>query len=199
MSEQTIKDLKKEIYLLMHKAQEMLELAEEGFMKNKLTSLDHANELAREIHAKEDALTAALAKMASTNSEARKLLSVPVLIENIANSIKRIDEGTRVRIKEGMLFSDKAINDTGKLFAKTKDVLKKSAEVAVTGAKAAAESVCAESDSVERMSEDFATAHEDRLVTGECSPRSSSTYLNMLYAFEEMGSHIKDAVTKLTC
>jgi len=49
------------------------------------------------------------------------------------------------------------------------------------------------------MSEDFATAHEDRLVTGECSPKSSSTYLNILYAFEEMGSNIKNVVTKLIC
>ena len=66
MPEQTIKDLKKEIYLLMHKTQEMLELTEDGFMKNKLASLDQADELAKEIHTREDALTATLAKMAST-------------------------------------------------------------------------------------------------------------------------------------
>ena len=71
MAEQTIKDVKKEIYLVMHKAQEMLELTEDGFMKNKMASLDEADELAKEIHEKEDLLTATLAKMASTNEEAR--------------------------------------------------------------------------------------------------------------------------------
>jgi Na+/phosphate symporter len=198
MSEQTIKDLKKEIYLLMHKAQEMLELAEDGFMKNKLASLDRADELMKEIHTREDVLTSTLAKMASKNSEARMILSVPSHIEKIAANIKRITESNRARIKEGMLFSDKAINETGKLFAWTRDVLKKSAEAAVTGVQATVESAMADADAMERMANNFATAHEDRLVTGECSPKSSSTYLCILYAFEDLGAHVKNAVTKLS-
>jgi phosphate:Na+ symporter len=198
MPEQTVKDIKKEIYLIMHKAQEMLELTEDGFTKNKVSALDQADELAKEIHTKEDLLTGTLAKMASANNEARALLTVPSHIEKIATSIKRITENSRVRIKEGMLFSDKAILETGKLFTKTKDVLKKAGEAAVTGAQATVESAIAESDTVERMANDFATAHEDRLVTGECSPKSSSTYLCILYAFEDMGAHIKDAVKRLS-
>ncbi|HSQ78575.1 MAG TPA: hypothetical protein VLN91_06750 [Nitrospirota bacterium] len=197
MPELTVKDLKKDIYLIMHKAQEMLELTEDGFTKNKLSALDEADEISKEIHTKEDVLTAALAKMASANSEARALLTVPSHIEKIATSIKRITENTRSRIKEGMLFSDKAILETGKLFTKTKDVLKKAGEAAVTGAKATVDSALEESDAVERMANEFATSHEERLVTGECSPKSSSTYLCILYAFEDMGAHIKDATKRL--
>jgi Na+/phosphate symporter len=198
MPEQTVKDLKKEIYLLMHKAQEMLELTEDGFMKNKLASLDQADELAKEIHAKEDVLTATLAKMASSDTEARALLTVPSHIEKAATSIKRITENSRVRIKEGMLFSDKAIDETGKLFTKTRDVLKKSGEAAVTGARSALETSRTDADAMERMSNEFSTAHEDRLVTGECSPKASSTYLCILYAFEDMGGHIKNAIKRFS-
>jgi Na+/phosphate symporter len=198
MPEQTIKDLKKEVYLLMHKTQEMLELAEDGFMKNKLASLDEADELVKEIHTREDVLTATLAKMASTNSDARMLLSVPSHIEKIAISITRITESNRTRIKEGLLFSDKAINETGKLFAWTTNVLKKAAEAAVTGVQTAIETTMADADAMERMANNFATAHEDRLVTGECSPKSSSTYLCILYAFEDMGAHVKNVVSKLS-
>lgn len=198
MPEQTIKDLKKEIYLLMHKSQEMLELAEEGFMKNKLTSLDQADEIDREMHSREDILTATLAKMSATNAEARMILSVPSHIEKIASSIKRITDSSRSRIREGMLFSDKAINETGKLFAWTRDVLKKSAEAAVTGSRSVVDTTIADADAMERMANSFATAHEDRLVTGECSPKSSSTYLCILYAFDEIGAHVKNAVTKLS-
>ena len=197
MAEPTIKDAKKEIYLVMHKAQSMLELTEDGFMKNKIASLDQAEELANEIHAKEDALTALLAKMAASNSDARVILPVPAHIEKIATAIKRIGESSRSRIKEGMLFSDKALLETGKLFTKSKDILKKSGEAAVTSSQATLDSVIAESDSLERMANDYATAHEERLVTGECSPKSSSTYLCILYAFEDMGAHIKNTVRKL--
>ncbi|OGW37590.1 MAG: hypothetical protein A2010_11225 [Nitrospirae bacterium GWD2_57_9] len=197
MSEQTMKDVKKEIYLIMHKALEMVELTEDGFTKNKLSSLDQADELSREIHTKEDALTAALSKLASTNSEARAILAVPSHIEKVATCIKRITENSRARIKEGMLFSDKAILETGKLFTKTKEVLKKAGEAAVTGSKTTIQTVVTESDTIERMANEFATAHEDRLVTGECSPKASSTYLCILYAFEDMGAHTKDAIKRL--
>ncbi len=197
MSEQTVKDVKKDIYLIMHKTLEMLELTEDGFTKSKISALDQADELAKEIHAKEDLLTATLARMAAANSEARTLLTVPSHVEKIATSIKRITENSRARIKEGMLFSDKAILETGKLFNKTKEVLKKAGEAVVTGAKASVTGAVADSDTVERMANEFATAHEERLVTGECSPKSSSTYLCILYAFEDMGAHVKDAVTKL--
>ncbi len=197
MAEQTIKDIKKEIYLIMHKAQEMLELTEDGFMKNKVTPLDEAEELAEEIHTKEDTLTAALARMASTNGEARTILGVPAHIEKIATSIKRINDNSRSRIKEGLLFSDKAILETGKLFTKSKEILKKSGEAAVTGAPTTLSAVLADSDTLERMANDFATAHEERLVTGECAPKSSSTYLCILYAFEDMGAHIKNTIKKL--
>ena len=142
MAEQTIKDVKKDIYLIMHKALEMVELTEDGFTKSKLSALDQADELAKEIHAKEDALTSPLAKLASANSEARAILTVPSHVEKIATSIKRITENSRARIKEGMLFSDKAILETGKLFTKTKEVLKKAGEAAVTGAPATIETRC---------------------------------------------------------
>ena len=198
MPEQNIKDLKKEIYLAMHKAEEMLELTEDGFMRSKLTSLDQADELAREIQAKEDALTAMLAKMASQSSEARALLTVPSHIEKIATSITRMTDSSRVRLKEGMLFSDKAIQETGKLFTKAKEVLKKSSDAAVTGSPVTIESVLKDSDAMEHMADEYATAHEERLVTGECSPRSSSTYLCILYAFDDMGAHLKEAVKRLS-
>ena len=198
MPEQTIKDVKKEIYLIMHKALEMVELTEDGFTKNKISALDEADDLAKEIHAKEDLLTEMLAKMASTNTEARALLTVPSHIEKIATSIKRITENSRARIKEGMLFSDRAILETGKLFTKAKEVIKKAGEAAVTGSKSTIENTLQEIDAIERMANDFATAHEERLVTGECSPKSSSTYLCILYAFEDMGAHIKDATKKLS-
>jgi Na+/phosphate symporter len=197
MQEHTIKDVKKEIYLIMHKALEMVELTEDGFTRSRLSALDQADELAKEIHKKEDNLTATLAKMAAANSEARAILTVPSHIEKIATSIKRITENSRARIKEGMLFSDKAILETGKLFTSTKEVLKKASEAAVTGAKAAIESTIVESGTIERMANDFATAHEERLVTGECSPKSSSTYLCILYAFEDMSSHTKNAIKRL--
>jgi len=86
---------------------------------------DQAHERADEIHIKEDALIASLAKIASAISEARSLLSVPSHIENIAINIMRVVEGTRIRIKGGLLFSDRAILETQKLFTTAKHALKK--------------------------------------------------------------------------
>lgn len=192
-----IKEIKKELYLMLHKSREMLELTEDAFAKNRVSPLDQAEELSREIHSKEDALTEKLARLASSAPEARAIVSVPGHIEKIATIIKRVQDNIRIRIKEGMLFSDKAILETGAMFAKTKDVLKKSGDVVVTGARTGAEEIIAECDAIERMASDFTTAHENRIVSGEASPKSSTVYLCILYAFEDMAGHIKDAIRKI--
>ncbi|MDA8100155.1 MAG: hypothetical protein M0042_11050 [Nitrospiraceae bacterium] len=196
MSEQALKDVKKDIYLLMHKVEEMLELTEDAFTKNKSAALDQAAEIAREIKKREDLLTEKLAKAASAGGEARDILSVPSHIEKSAASIERIMDNMRVKIKEGMLFSDKAIQETGKMITKGKEVLKKSSEALVTGSSQSLSTMKQECDTMIKMSADFATAHEDRLVTGECSPKASSTYLCILYAFEDLASHTKDVLKK---
>jgi Na+/phosphate symporter len=198
MPDQAMKDIKKELYLLMHKAEQMLELTEDAFMKNKIGSLDEAESLATEIRSQEDALTEKLAKLAQSDITARAILSVPVHIEKIAVSIERIVSNVRVKIKEGLLFSDKAIQETSRLLLKGKELLKKTGESIVTASPASMETVRADSEAMIRMSNGFATSHEDRLVAGECSPKASSNYLCMLYAFEDMASHAKDAVSKLS-
>jgi Na+/phosphate symporter len=198
MAEQTVKDLKKELYLLMHKMQEMLDLAEDGFTKNKLSTLAEADELAKEIHAKEDSLIAALAERAAIDNEARSLLAIPSLIANTTSSINRIVEGCRTRAKDGLLFSDKAVSEAKKLFGTSKNALKHAGEATVTGAKASIDTALLESAALMRMSNEFATAHEERLVAGICKVSCSSTYLRMLYAFEDIGAHMKDAVKRLS-
>ncbi len=198
MSDQALKDIKKDIYLMIHKAGEMLELTEDAFAKSRLSALDEAKEISREIKTKEDVLTEKLAKAATTNSEARAILSVPVHIEKIAVSVERIMDNIRLKIQEGILFSDKAIQESGRMIAKGKEVLKKAGEALVTGSTTAAETVKTESDAMIKMATDYATAHEERLVTGECSPKASSTYLCMLYAFEDLAAHTRDVLRKTT-
>ena len=196
MPEQTVKDLKKELYLMMHKAQEMLELAEDAFAKNKVSALDQAAELAggnppegRCPHrgALENGGQKRRSQAARGSSGAHR---------KIATSIERIVDGVRLKIKEGLLFSDKAILETGTMIVKAKDVLKKAGETMVTGTAAAVDAIRNESDAIINMADSFATTHEERLVSGECSPKSSSTYLCILYAFEDLASHTKDAVKK---
>ena len=198
MPGEAVKEVKKELYLMLNKSREMLELAEDAFAKNKISALDQADELSREIHSKEDALTERLAKLASAHPEARSIISAPAHVEKIATIIKRVSDNIRLRIKDGMLFSDKAIHETESMFTKTKDVLKRTGEVVITSGKKGVDEIIAESDAIERMASEFTTAHENRIITGEASPKSSTVYLCILYAFEDMAGHIKDIVSKIS-
>lgn len=198
MSDQAIKDLKKDIYLMLHKSLEMLELAEDAFVKNKISALDQAEELAKEIQVKEDHLTEALSRISSSNTDARVILGVPAHIEKVAYNLRRLTDGIRTKISDALLFSDKAIQEAGSLFTKSKDILKKAGDASVTSGASVSEAVIREADEVVRLADTFATSHEDRLVTGECSPKASSTYLCILYSFEDVVSHAKEVVKKLT-
>jgi Na+/phosphate symporter len=197
MSDKDVKELRKEIYLLMHNIREMLEFTQDGFLKNRLSSLNQADDLSREIRVKAETLTAAIAKSASTDDQARSLLTISFHLDELRTSIGRIVENSRVRIREGLLFSDKAISEASSLFVKTDGILKNTADSAVTGSPAAVTNALEESESLERMTSAFATAHEQRLITGECQPRASSIYLSILYAFEDLRAHLKNAARKL--
>jgi len=197
MSGDALKEIRKELYLMLNKSREMLDLTEDAFTKNRIAQIDQAEEISREIHSKEDALTEKLAKLASTMPEARAIVSVPAHIEKIATTIKRIQDNVRARIKDGMLFSDKAIQETGLMFLKAKELLKKAGEAMVAGTKKQADEIISESDALERLVSEFTTAHENRIVSGESTPKSSTVYLCILYAFEDMAGHVKNAVRKI--
>ena len=197
MSDPTVKDIKKDLFLMMHKAEQMLELAEDAFMKNKVASLDQAAEILREIQKKEDALTESLAKLSPSNAEARAILAVPAHMEKIGTSVERILNTIHTKIKEGLLFSDRAIQETAQLLTKSKEVLKKAGDAMVTGNAASSDQIRKESDVIIDMANKFSTSHEERLVAGECSPKTSSAYLCMLYAFDDIASHTKDALKKM--
>lgn len=197
MAEQTLKEAKKDLLQMTHTLGEMLALSEEGFIKNKTAPLAKAKELSRDIHEKEDALTAALAKIAPASPEARKIISAPSHFEKIGTSLERIIENFSVKISEGLLFSDKAIQEAHSLVGEAGAMLKKAGEALVTGNEAAVKSAVAASEEIIKKANSFATAHEDRLVTGECSPKSSSTYLCILYAFEDLAAHTREAIKKL--
>ncbi len=198
MAEQSLKDIKNDLYLTLHKVRELVDLAEDAFSKNKLSSLNQTDELVQEIQSKEVQIIASLANMAPTNEEARSLLSVPSHIKSVSSSTMRIIENIRKRIKGGVLFTDKAILETQKLFASVQNALKKCGDAMVTGEKSAIESVLAESEAIGRMTIEFSTAHEERLVNAKCCSLASSTYLDMLHAFEDVGMHIKNAMRKLS-
>jgi phosphate:Na+ symporter len=197
MTDQPLKDIKKDLYLMLKKAEQMLELSEDAFVKGRASALDRADELAGEIKVKEDRLTETLAKLAASSSEARGILAVPSHIEKIAISLMRLNDSIRAKIKDSLLFSDKAVKETGTLLAKSREVLKRAGEVAVSGSASLSETVKSEADAIISMSEGCATSHEDRLVTGECSPKSSSTYLCLLYSLEDVAAQAKEAVVKL--
>ncbi len=197
MSGDALKEIRKDLYLMLNKSREMLDLTEDAFTKNRIAQIDQAEELAGEIQSKEDLLTEKLAKLSSTMPEARAMISVPAHVEKIAATIKRVQDNVRSRIKDGMLFSDKAIQETGIMFVKAKELLKKAGEAMVAGTRKQAEDIIAESDALERLVSEFTTAHENRIVSGESTPKSSTVYLCILYAFEDMAGHVKNAVRKI--
>jgi Na+/phosphate symporter len=50
---------------------------------------------------------------------------------------------------------------------------------------------------VEKLAEEYATLHEDRLITGECMPEASSIFLKMLDAIKDIAWNAKEIAVKL--
>lgn len=160
----TIKELISNLYDVTHRASEGVEFLQEGLICNSLKPLDRVEKITSELHSAEKVLTEALLAEAKTDTNAVVYVTVPTHIGRIGSLMERIALALNNRIKEDILFSDKAIAELNFLLEKTKDVLYNTADI-ILARNAIIGGYIKESEiSIARSAKDFATLHEERLI-----------------------------------
>ena len=115
------------------------------------------------------------------------------MLENIDKLSKLIDK----KIRENILFSDKAVNETIFLLQRLIEILRPTADIILARNTFLRMYILESQVSVEKMATDYATLHEDQLITGDCTPAASSLYLKMLDAIKNIAWYTKEIAIKL--
>ena len=135
---------------------------------------------------------------AKGNPDLRVYIIVPGHIERIGHSIGNIIRCTRVKIREGISFSDRAVSEITFLMERLQEVLKNVGDIILARnviiRKYVEESVA----EIGRSADAFETTHGERLIEGSCTPEAAPLFLDILDAIKVIAWHSKEIAEKLT-
>ncbi|MDR4507143.1 MAG: hypothetical protein MRJ65_02705 [Candidatus Brocadiaceae bacterium] len=198
-----VKSVLERIGSMCSRVESVLNLCMLGFVKNKIEFVDEADTISQSVHKEENELINILSAMA-TGPEAdtaliKSLMAVVGHIELATDMLDIVLKHVRAKASEKILFSDKGKNEVRLIFKETLDVLKTAEDVILTKNEVLRKHISEKYESISRTASMFSEEHEDRLVKGLCSPKSSSLYLSIVDSQLKVVLHIKQAVDRLFC
>lgn len=116
---------------------------------------------------------------------------------SLTSGLAQLSLAVQNKIREGLLFSDKAVAEIRELFEGTEELLGHFQDLLVTHNSVLRQYIVGKTLEFEEKMRHFATEHEERLIKGICLPRSSTVYLGLLDAFKEILWGLKKAATQI--
>lgn len=131
----------------------------------------------------------------------RLVVRFPSRIERIGTMFDTILNSLRIKIKDGIPFSDKAQAELEAMFTVVSDLLVNLRDCVVVTNRVLLEHITSRCAKLSQMVEDARFAHWDRLEAGYCSPQASSIYLCILDSVKSINqyvSNMKDGLTEIS-
>jgi Na+/phosphate symporter len=181
---------------------EMLRLVHEAFGHLDALPIDQASRIGHLIHKRERGLVDRLvgrhgAGRSHGHFADEEVVFVAMHLERIAENVERLASATSKMVREGTLFTDRAIGEMSGLLQSMIEVLEGVRDAVRTGNGVLMRFVLDAGRSCEVHANEYALFHEKRLVEGVCQPRASSVYLGMLDDIKGIEWHARQVAQKL--
>lgn len=118
-----------------------------------------------------------------------RLHSIYTHLQIIAETTCRLEEILHKQIKEGVLFSDKAVSQVSHLFDQQTEILSNLADIMRNGGREIYHNILDECKKLGRACLLFATEHETRLVEGLCFPQAAPLFIAILDQVQTIVHH----------
>ena len=179
------------------KVYEILELVEDGFMKNKMDFLTIALQEEGEINKMERLLTdniMGLSKSAVYRKKLSGLAQMVEMLERMGDEATELIERIEVKVHEHLLFDEKAVTQFNETYKAMKSSVQMMREYLKTKEGSLKDKVIANGLHVKELVENYRTAHADRLVQGDCTPMGANMYFDMLDFTGNLARHASNIV-----
>jgi Na+/phosphate symporter len=118
-----------------------------------------------------------------------RLQSVLTHLQMVGDNLEALSTPIDRKIKEGVLFSDKAVAQANQLFDRLTGILRSILDALKTDNEFLKNYIMAEGQRLTQSCSDFATEHEARLIEGVCLPQAAPLFLAMLNGLRTAGQH----------
>ena len=181
----------------------MMGAARDAFNRHSRTSLQQLQNLAGGVVQDFAGILAQLKSLLSKKPEAERfglirlhgiLSSLEIVGQNLGGLVQPLEK----KIKDGVLFSDKAVTQTNYLFDQHAGMIRSILDIVKTDNDFLKKYLLEEARKLVQACADFATEHEDRLIEGVCLPQAAPIFLAILDRFRTIGEHEVEVANLLT-
>ncbi len=169
---------------IVEKLRTMMGAARDAFNRHSHGSLDQLKSLNDAVI--KEIKQAAGQAAGSSQTAAPKLENILKHLEVIRGSIRGLVEPIQKKIKDGVLFSDKAVSQSNYLFDLHSGMLRSILDILKTDNEFLKKYMVQEGRNLIQSCNDFATEHEARMIEGICLPQAAPIYINILDRMREI-------------
>ncbi len=178
--------------------QEIFSLIFNGFYKGNSQNLEQADQKIRGNHKLLDQVQEYISTDSSFQpDDVATAATIISHYQKILFDLEKISTYTNTKNKEGILFTEKAVTELDEMFRGIKNFFTHLNDIILTGNPVLIDYLLKEKTRYKQLAKQFTVEHEDRLIKGICLARSSSLYLYLMDAFEDILWHIQAIVNQL--
>lgn len=192
-----VKDLLIALHGMSTETEECLDVLQTSFL---YSSKQHGEECRRKLsHIKKtgNVVERAITDRAKEHNVLNPYISVSGWLMTIAGNIEKFADLNDKKIKDGLLFSDKAVEEVTFLLQRLIDIMKPASDIILARNEILSNYVQESEGDIMRKALEYSTLHEERLIEGICHPVASTVYVNMLDAIKSIAWHAKQIAIKL--
>ncbi len=194
--------LQDEICEMCRQTVEMLALTWEGFRKQDIGPLQPAEKLGKQIHQREKALTELVVKRPAAQGDLseteQELVFVPLHLERIGDNVESLVKAIKTMVQEGIPFTERAMREVNALFEKAIELTECVGDFVRTKNKVLVKHIAEEGQRYEEMANEYALAHQQRLIEGLCMAKASSLFVAILDYLRGIEWHIRQIGSRLS-
>ncbi len=192
-----IKSRLTELYELTNNTGEFISALQTAFMYHTSTPLQEYKSKLEAVEKETSALSAMMKEAVSDDQGMKPYVEVPEHLASVWKSLGTLFDLIDKKIREKVLFSDKAGNETIYLLQRLVEMLRPTGDMILARNTFLSKYIQESQANIENLADEYATLHENRLITGECLPVASSIYVNMLGAIKSIAWHTKEIAVAL--
>lgn len=204
MSDDTVQYIKKGIkdelmsmHDVVYQAEDCISLLQNGFIYNTTLFLKDCRAKAMAMKKECARLGEKVIEGFNENPDVKPYLSIPGHLSSIGENTGKLSELIEQKIRENILFSDKAVRETIFLLQRLVEILRTTSDIILARNTFLSMYIQESQVGVGKMAGEYATLHEERLVKGVCLPAASALYINMLENIKSIAWHSKEIAVKL--
>jgi Na+/phosphate symporter len=176
--------------------------ARDAFNRHSRTSMEELKTLTQaatqEIMIERKNLQEQMARQAAAQQQdLLRLAKIFTHLRDITHNLVSLADPLQKKIKDGVLFSDKAVSQTNYLFDTQAGLLRSVRDIVNTDNEFLKRYTETEARNLIQACSNFATEHETRMIEGVCLPQAAPLFLTILDNMRMMGQHEVEIVQLL--